>query len=378
MFKLIQKMFLMAMAMHIHLSAPFAFTTYLAEPQDQPIIGEIDDPYRICGIYAPETPISGDLILNSDSLIFADHGGTISAVDTGSRTLAWKAELGGNTASNLLRTGDHIYVVTNSTGGNGSDTKTSHLREINPATGLPSKSVSLSYADRFYLLTSDVGPVIIGDAGFIYLMTSDSPEGLLRKDLPFNGPLQSAISEDVLWVLNASGVFATISLSERKILTQGSLGKEIRAITANASHGVFVADNSGGISKISSSDGKSSWNFKAGAAVTGIHISKDEIFLTSLDNFVYKLSAGSGDVVWRRRVPNRIAIPASVAETSIYVSGIGDEEIFLIDRARGTILNRLPLGANMNVASPIILLGNGGLAVPVSSSIIFYGEGVCN
>ncbi len=364
------------MAGLLQLSAVLAVTTFRADAQGQPSLGEAGNPFAVCGVFTLERPISGELLAVGDTIIFADNAGTVNAVDVGSRTLAWKAELGGTTASNLLQWSERLFVVTNS-GGDVPDKKTSQLREINPVTGLPSRSVSLSFADRFRLAASDEGLVIVGDDGSVILISAALQEPVWMIVIPVEGPFHSAVSGGVLWIVNRSGIFTSISLSERQIITQGSLGRDIRSIAPDTEKGIFVSDNGGGVSRVASSEGRSSWKFKAGAAVTGIGVSKDEIYLTSLDNFVYKLSAGSGDVIWRRRVPNRVIIPATIAENTIFVSGIGDEEVFAIDRSRGTIVNRLLLGSSMILTGPVILPGNGLLAVPLSSSITFFSEGRC-
>lgn len=365
------------MAGLLQLSVVLAVTTFRADAQEQPALGEAGNPFAACGVFTLERPISGELLAVGDTVIFTDDAGTVNAVDVGSRTLAWKAELGGTTASNLLQWSERIFFVTNSGGTDTNDKKTSQLREINPVTGLPSRSISLSSADRFHLAVSDEGLVIVGDDGSVILMSAASQEPVWRIAIPVEGPFHTTVSGGVLWMVNRSGIFSSISLSERKIIAQGSLGRDIRSIAADTEHGIFVSDNGGGVSRVASSEGRPSWKFKAGAAVTGIGVSKDEIYLTSLDNFVYKLSAGSGDVIWRRRVPNRVIIPAAIAENAIFVSGIGDDEVFAIDRSRGAVVNRLPLGENMTLAGPVILPGNGLLAVPLLSSITFFSEGRC-
>ena len=334
-------------------------------------------PYVVCGTYISETGIDGYIVNIGDSVVFSDQQGTLTAIDLSSLDRIWRSEPGGKISSNIVTYGDKFFLVTNTVGESDAANKSSQLKEISSLTGLPSRSLAIPYSRSFHIKITDGGVVLVGEKGQLLLVSPDEFKTTWSLTVPAKHSVRSTVNGNIASVVDGSGNIYNISISEQRILSETVLSHKAGIIISDDKKAAFVADNIGTISKLTSQRAGIDWTFKAGAAVTNIIPRDGAVYLTSLDNFVYKLSSVSGTVIWRRRVPNRLSIPAAITDSSILVSGVGDEEIFMIDRSRGTITNRLPLITGKTVSGPPIPVGDHNIVVQSVGSIILLSEKPC-
>lgn len=327
-------------------------------------------PYSLCSTYVPEIGGIITAAASSTGIAVAENKGRVRLLGNGTLETVWSAELGGDIVSNLLISGDSLYVVTNTS----SEEPSSRLRVINIETGLIRNSLEV-ILDRSFLLKR------AGDA-ILIVPSSSAPAVLRTTQLTYSGNFTAWTPGDVfLFTDGERALFASADgrLKVASILTgepiseiSGSSGKIEGAVLSTAGR-VIQGKNGGEIRAEAINSNGRDWSFKTGGTVVFLKSLNGKILSASNDNFLYLLSEESGKVVWRGRLPGRPLTGALLKDGSIAVAVLGEERLLLFDSTNGKPRNTIELEANEEVQpGGIIETEEGGIAALTSRGLRLY------
>jgi outer membrane protein assembly factor BamB len=114
------------------------------------------------------------------------------------------------------------------------------------------------------------------------------------------------------------------------------------------------------------------WRFRTGGAVNGVTVTGGTLIAASSDNFIYRLAAGDGDVIWKARTGDRVlAAPVVSGELVFAVNSLqGTVGIYDLADGRPRDLARIPSGETIVAVLP---LRDGRFVVSTAGRIYEFG-----
>lgn len=330
-----------------------------------------------CSAYQIEGPIADALATDAERVYIGTSDGRVQALDANISSSTWRTELGGEIVSNVAATETGILVISNPLVSAESTPTESVLRSLSKETGVPNWTVRLPYSEHYFLA------FVQGN------ITTVSHEGLASA---FDGQ-----TGRVLWRTPAFGKIATrpsffshgiafgttekqiviISPETGLILFKGSTGFAPTAITHPSADILVVGDERGNVASIDVPSGKNIWKFKSGAGISFVSVSKEGLFITSNDNFIYLIWMYNGDVIWKRRLPGRVIEGITLVDGLVAALIYGENSAFLIDSRKGKILDQLPPSDSNFINQVPIIAKDSNLLVATSDAVITYALKGC-
>ena len=105
----------------------------------------------------------------------------------------------------------------------------------------------------------------------------------------------------------------------------------------------IVSNDRGGLFSIDREDSGQNWKFKAGGRITQIRLVGGNLLAASADNFVYFISAETGNVIWKRRLPGRIASVTETGNDALAVTVVGEPAAYIINTREGKLEDHIRL-----------------------------------
>lgn len=280
-----------------------------------------------------------------DVFYFATDNGFIHAVEDDLKSELWRTEIGGVVDSNIVAGGDRVFLITKSSSGG------SELRAISSGTGVPEAPISIPTGEKYRLTLFNDELVIANDSlgilsvyrlGTNKIIWSSSPLGTLTsKPTASDIGIAFGTEDGRVYLLNRSNGKAILA---KKI-------DAVPTVVAMYQGTLIVGDNRGNLASLSPTDGSVVWRFKAGAAVTSVIDSAKNLFVASLDNFVYLLSSYNGDIVWKRRLPGRVIGNSMRIDENFGVQTTSTDAFFLIEKRKGRVVHKIEPGLLRNIVA---------------------------
>lgn len=142
---------------------------------------------------------------------------------------------------------------------------------------------------------------------------------------------------------------------------------------------LFVGNESGDIIAFETASNKKVWKGRSGGKITSITSLKGKkILISSFDNFLYMYSRRNGNLIWKKRLPNRITKkPQIYNEGIILVSDYSSSILFLLETESGKTLNQISLPDSVLITSNSIYINN-KIIVPTNSGVLLYSQHSCS
>ncbi len=330
-----------------------------------------------CLSWKSESALQG-LLGASDSIFYVGlESGTLVALESKGLTVKWRAELGGKFTSDAVAFNDSVVVVNGISTENVSGPGTSTLRLISAGTGVVSWAVKLPQSERYYLEKSGLDIAVLNSNGAFSLI--DLATGRVKKNSIAFGAIGTPISFTA-----EKAVYGTVdqrlllvSLRTGEVLLQTTLEYMPTSVAFSQSGNIAVGDKRGNLMLLSGDDGKVLWRFKSGAAVSSIRGNDDGVFLTSLDNFVYRLSNYNGDVIWKRRLTGRVVDDGILLDGYFAIPVFGENTVFLLDVQKGKIEKEIVADGYELLSRQSLSSSNGFLALSGHDLIETYSARPC-
>lgn len=331
-----------------------------------------------CGQYDfADTAITAAAADNS-SFYVATEDGSIHAIDPVTSRKLWTSNIGGRIASNLIVADGRIFVAGNAVSVNGEQPETSILRSLNPETGLVIWNSPIPYSEQMYLGSSGKAVISLGREGFV--TSKDGMTGNLLWKVSFPGKLSAIPDIDFERIVAATNQKEIISMDGKTgTVLMRSKTKFIPSSVLNYSEKAIAAgDERGNLILLESSTGKAIWKYKSGGKISFIAHTSEGLLAASNDNFVYMLWDYNGDVLWKRRLPGRVAGPPLVGGDTVSVQLSAEKSAFVLNLESGKILNQFFLLENSSTGIMPGLFNNNLFVFSTPVSVVSYGLKPCS
>ncbi len=118
------------------------------------------------------------------------------------------------------------------------------------------------------------------------------------------------------------------------------------------------------------------WKFRVGAEVSNINFTPRGLLITSLDNFAYLISAGKGNLIWKKRLAGRISEKPLVLDNYALITTIAEPTISVVELSTGRVINKIILeDENFVTANPIKTQNK--IIVPTSKGLYAFSPDEC-
>lgn len=331
-----------------------------------------------CGEYVTDNYPVVAVAADYDAVFLAEQGGIVRAVDPANQVVKWTAELGGTVISDFAVDSGTLYVITNPKSASDKRDSFSIVRSLSIDTGITIGSLQIPYADRFWLGTDGYRLMIAGNNGRLHAADKELTqiEWSFESTAPFS--TMPVFAGPGLVILTVSDrVFIIGSDDGRLRFEKNWQGRKVRGVAAVTGSSFILGDDRGNLYRSNGLSDKISWSYKAGGAIASLFISGDSVIVSSFDNFIYRISADSGKVLWRRRLPGRTATRPGIAGDAVVVSSVGENFVSLIDLNTGKLITRVAINGRRSPFDTPSSAATNILIIPTTEGFIAIGPSDC-
>lgn len=309
---------------------------------------------------------SAGLSADQSAGYFADSGGKVTAVELKSGNIEWSSEVGGAVLSNILVTDRSVFVAAKT----GTDAV---LRSLSLETGLPGWTVPLPVSERFEIRRGEGTIFVIAFSGEIIAISE--ADGSVKWKNAIAERLRSAyVGDDAVIILGESGRSKILSPLDGSEQGQIALSSKDLSISIRGRSNILVTDERGSLTSLDPA-GRRNWRFKSGGRIGFLRLIDDKALVGSADNFVYQIDTDRGNVIWKRRLPGRVANGGLINDEQAVFSVIGERTAYILDIKNGRVVDLLALtGEDSFLFTPI--RANGAyLLAGTSNGIAAFSRG---
>jgi outer membrane protein assembly factor BamB len=271
---------------------------------------------------------------------YVTQEGKIAAVEFRTGTVAWTSDVGGKPLSELVLADGHLYTI--ATPIRETTNPKPILRAFSSKTGLSLWNVELPAAERYYLTSDGINLAVVSSAGSIWLIESES--GRIRWSSSSAGVISSQPRIEAGRLLVAVNVkrVEEFSIETGSKVASAEVDGVPAFVRAGQSSAAIYSDDRGNVHSIQMGGGRN-WKFRAGGKVVYIRSVGDNVLLGSADNFIYFMSVEYGNLLWKRRLPGRVANGGLVSSGLAIFTVVGDRNAYIVELEKGKLIDRLEL-----------------------------------
>ena len=330
-----------------------------------------------CSEFQIESPVADALSSDAQKVYIGTVDGSVRTLNSNLSAVLWRTELGGEIVSNIVSAEAGLFVVSNPVMSSDTVSTESVLRSLSKETGVPNWSVRLPFSERFFIGSIQGVVSVVSLDG--WAASIDTLAGRVKWKTPSFGKITARPSflNGILFG-TAEKKIIMVSAETGETVFKASTDFIPTAITYPSPDTLVVGDERGNVASIGFPDGKNIWKFKSGAAVSFVQVSKEGLYITSLDNFIYLISMYNGDVIWKRRLPGRVIEGGLVLNGFVAVLIFGENSAFLIDSKKGKIVDQLEQNDKNFVNQVPVAIRNSGLLVTTSDIVTLYSIKNCS
>ena len=306
---------------------------------------------------------------DGSNVYVAERGGRISAISADDGKRIWSTELGADIRSNLVVSGRSLHVVTGTIKGS------LELRSLSIVSGIAGNSIPMEGNGSVQLSATRDRIITVTSNGDISAMDT-SGEKMLWSNSLGDSPAVATVGKDELAVGFNAGRIAIINASTG--VSTYAFTIKFRPTAILVYHDtLLVGDDRGNLTKLERLKSRAEWNFKSGGSISGIYpVDESGLLVTSFDNFVYRIEASNGHVVWKLRQLARVADTVLLGLNTAAITPIGEPVTVIVDINHGKQIGQIDMPEKSRAVQPAIYLGNSFIAF-TSEGLISNGIGGC-
>lgn len=282
-------------------------------------------------------------------------------------TSNWQITLGSEIISNIGTDEKNIYVASRSI----QVDEPAKLRAISKLTGITNWQTELYKTDRVTLLKFKYLYVIAG--GYLLVIDVDTGSKLGETFENFD-----MLSKSFVYSTNRNeapsnkSIVSNISLTKKADIDP----KDVTRLTENRKT-VFIGSKNGDLQVFDRIKSKRLWNGKVGGEITSIiFFEPDKILVGSMDNFLYMFSADKGNLIWKRRLANRLTEKPLIIDKIAFIANNGNSLASIIDLTDGKVINRISLPESHYFTANSLFINDRAL-ISTNRGILLYSRNLC-
>lgn len=346
----------------------YVFASVLSAPgfSQTKTVREID--VTKCWAY-PLSEGSGMRLISGNGRLFLGLSGSKVEALSLDGTKMWASDLGGEITSNVLAVDNGLFLVTSSVSTETTKSGTVLLRHLSQETGVTNWTLKLPESERTFLSIFNGNVIVVSTSGVIHSI--DAKTGFIRWRREI---AEGFTAEPVFGVTNiivgaTSGQIFGVSLGSGEIDWMRKSVFSVTTLGEMATGELVAGDERGNVASFPTGTEKPKWRFKTGGQISRVLRVGENIVATSHDNFVYSLTGGNGNVVWKRRLEGRVSHIGRVLDEFLIISSFEENGGVLTDWSNGRIAGRISLANDENMVSDPISAN--GLIFIVSNQAVY-------
>ncbi len=271
---------------------------------------------------------------------FVSRDGKIFAVELTSGSVAWTGEVGGKPLSELVLAGGKIFTIAVPV--RESPASKPVLRAFSSTTGLSLWNIELPVSTKYFLVGDNENLAVVSSDGALWLM--DAEAGRIKWHASTIGSVSTHPRIEAGRLLLAVGGTRVeeFSIETGAKIASAAVEGVPAFVGAGKSSAAIYSDDRGNVYSIQMGGGKN-WKFRAGGRVGYIRAVSDNVLLGSADNFVYFMSVDYGNLLWKRRLPGRVASGGLVGSGLAVFTVVGDRSAYIVELEKGRLIDRLDI-----------------------------------
>jgi outer membrane protein assembly factor BamB len=343
---------MLAVGLHLFFSSQ---TTAQSPPESEAQIS-LSQPLTVKWLFESEMTINLTPATDGERIYLPLASGLLVSLRAADGQLLWKTELGGELSSSPTADARSVYIASEPSGEQ-SDLPRARgaLRALGKEGGITLWMRTLPMPLRGSLIANDLNLFGGSSDGRVYAVRKKTGDisWIMQHSAPFNA--QPILSGSNLYIGSTDGSLLALNQTTGKTLwryrTRGAVNG--RVVVANGF--VYFGSADGYVYAVTELEGRLRWKRRTGAGVQTVAFTQSGLLVASLDNFVYLLSFGKGDRLWKRQLAGRIAAePLTSSDGALFTPLSGSAGVVL-DLRDGKQLNNLPIGEDQSMeASPIV------------------------
>lgn len=294
---------------------------------------------------------------NAKEIYLPLSNNSITSIDNLGNSL-WTTDVGSEIISDLIYADERIYFVTKKEESN-KDSKP-YLNAISSRTGINLWKVQLqanSNQTPFQILSVPNFIIVSNSTDAIFFV--EQTDGTLAKQIKINKEISSNLVTDnkSLYFFTEGRGIQRLSVNNEKESNLGSSGLKVNYISNLDNSAILVSTDSGQILFIDKTTEKRLWINRVGGTVNFSSQYLDSIFVSSYDNYLYRLSLKTGNIIWRRRFENR-SLSDFLKDRGIIISSlINGTATTFTEVSKGKVINQINTVDNKFYVNKPLVLG---------------------
>lgn len=320
--------------------------------------------FQRCWEYTFDGSAGGTVTADVGAALFVRSDSVVESVATDTGKLQWSTDVGGRVDSNILISGEYVYLVRTA---GGETNKATSLIAVSYATGVTKWTSPLAGSGKFTLLMTGENILGVSDKGDIAAVSAaDGAIHAQKKvlDQVTTEPFLSGSGR--LFVTNGMDV-DTVDVTNLNVEAVGKAAFKIRDLFGFEDDELAWGDDRGFVTAFSVGGGKEQWKFKTGAAVTSLARPDGLLLVGSNDNFVYALSTDNGERVWKKRISDRIVSLLVVDDDIVLIETVGEKVMQLLNTKNGkpigqiAVKDAIPISVASSLGRRVVVLTENSL-----------------
>jgi outer membrane protein assembly factor BamB len=273
---------------------------------------------------------------------FAVSEGKVVALDLASGKAAWTSEIGGNIRSDITVSDGLVFIIAFGEDKEPISSRSPVLRALSAKTGLPNWSVKLASAQKYFIEPADGGVLVISSDGTMFQF--ERTDGRIKWKSSASGPVATPprLNGNRFFVATIGKVVDEFELSDGRRVASVKTEATPAYVGAGDDSTAVYSDQKGVVYSIKT-NGTKNWKFRAGGRIVFVKPVNENVLLGSADNFIYFMSVDYGNLLWKRRLPGRIANGELIGNNLAIFTVVGENSAYLIELEKGRLVNQISL-----------------------------------
>ncbi len=315
------------------------------------------EPFRKCKVFGTNSGFSQTIASDNESnLIYSEDKYSLISVNLETNLENWKSQTVGKLDKIVISDKDSLFYISSSE--NEKQKMTYFLNSLSIKTGITNwqkkfvENVRLNQTeneDLIFLIKEDMFLLAIEKNTGKTLWANTMQDKILSAKSETDGQINILTKDKLL----------NFSIRSGELINDIKLNKNSVNNSLVRNSYLLLGYPTGEFIKVSAENDKNEvvWRIKTGGGITDLIEVKDEVLVTSLDNFLYLYSIDSGKLKWKRRVGGRINIKPLIYDNHAIVLNSAENSASIIELREGKVINQIRIEDNNNFSGPPIILG---------------------
>lgn len=304
--------------------------------QGQATTDQPRDPLKKCWEARAEVSKISGLTADENLVFFANDEGKLSGVEIDTGRIAWVSELAGRVRSEIVLANGLVFVVS------GADDMHVTLTALATRTGLVVWRSDFPKSERYYLTAIGADLLAASTSGLVFRVSTNDGRVAWRNQAAGEITSVPKVGEETIAVATSRNKIEAFDLVDGGRESTVALDFIPSIIGAAKDSSLIYSDQKGTVFS-TNLKGQRNWKFRAGGRIVYVKTVGSNVLIGSADNFVYLMSIDFGNLLWKRRLPGRIANGGMIGDDRAVFTVIGERSAWILELDKGRVVDHIDL-----------------------------------